>query len=47
MNGQVSCEGVRGKTSLFASPPEPGQFMRKDPLDPKVDPADVKRHMGY
>ena len=30
MNGQVSCEGPLGKTSLFAEPPAPGAFFRKD-----------------
>lgn len=47
MNGQVSCEGVRGKTSLHSPPPGPGANMRKDELVAKVNPADVKKHMGY
>lgn len=48
MNGQVSCEGPLGKTSLFDTPPAPGQFMRKDgDLTPKVNPADIKTSMGY
>merc|ERR1719276_429797 len=46
MNGQVSCEGPLGKTSLFEKPVSPkveeGRFK-----DGKVDPADVKRHMAY
>lgn len=37
-----------GKTSLFDAPSGPGAFMRPDSdLEPKVDPADVKNHMGY
>ena len=37
MNGQVSCEGPQGKTSLFGEPPGPGAFMRPDSeLEPKV-----------
>jgi NADH dehydrogenase (ubiquinone) flavoprotein 2 len=48
MNGQVSCEGPQGKTSLFGDAPGPGAFMRPDSeLEPKVDPADVKKHMKY
>lgn len=48
MNGQVSCEGPQGKTSLFSEPPGPGSFMRPDSeLEPKVNPADVKKHMRY
>lgn len=46
LNGQVSCEGPHGKTSLTEPPPEPGFMMRKD-LEPKVDPASVKAHMHY
>jgi hypothetical protein len=30
MNGQVSCEGPQGKTSLFGDAPGPGAFMRPD-----------------
>ena len=30
MNGQVSCEGPLGKTSLLEKRPKPGAFMRKD-----------------
>ena len=36
MNGQVSCEGPKGKTSLFADPPKPGDFFRKNFDQPKV-----------
>jgi len=46
MNGQVSCEGPMGKTSLKEEPPKPGFMMRKD-LEKKVDPVSVKDHMGY
>lgn len=45
MNGQVSCEGPRGKTSLFSIPvykTDPNRFK-----DGAVDPADVKKHMAY
>jgi NADH dehydrogenase (ubiquinone) flavoprotein 2 len=48
MNGQVSCEGPLGKTSLFEEPAGPGVRMRPDSdLVPKVNPADVKNVMGY
>lgn len=48
MNGQVSCEGPLGKTSLFGDPAGPGFRMRPDAdLVPKVNPADVKNLMGY
>lgn len=46
MNGQVSCEGPQGKTSLKVAPPTPGQFMRTD-IAGTVNPADVKKQMGY
>jgi NADH dehydrogenase (ubiquinone) flavoprotein 2 len=46
MNGQVSCEGPHGKTSLKEPAPKPGFMMRKD-LDGKVDPATVKKEMHY
>lgn len=46
MNGQVSCEGPLGKTSLFDNPVPPqvdaGRFK-----DGNVDPASVKAHMAY
>jgi hypothetical protein len=38
--------GPLGKTSLFEEPPGPGAFVRKD-LQPKVDPATVKKEMHY
>jgi NADH dehydrogenase (ubiquinone) flavoprotein 2 len=48
MNGQVSCEGPLGKTSLLGEAPGPGALMRPDSdLAPKVNPADVKKTMGY
>lgn len=47
MNGQVSCEGPLGKTSLFDSIPDAASLFRKDELTPKVNPADVKKSMGY
>jgi NADH dehydrogenase (ubiquinone) flavoprotein 2 len=46
MNGQISCEGPQGKTSLFEEPTGPGFMMRTD-LEKKVDPASVKEHMHY
>jgi len=45
MNGQVSCEGPLGKTSLFEVP-----FPKVDVerfKEGKVDPVSVKKHMGY
>ena len=45
MNGQVSCEGPVGKTSL-ASPPVP-QPIREGGFNGDVDPKTVKDHMGY
>ena len=46
MNGQVSCEGPLGKTSLFEKPISPkveeGRFQGGE-----VDPASVKSHMAY
>jgi len=46
MNGQVSCEGPLGKTSLFeipeGCPVEADRFK-----DASVDPASVKEHMAY
>mmetsp|Transcript_93920 Transcript_93920/g.265276 ORF Transcript_93920/g.265276 Transcript_93920/m.265276 type:complete len:280 (+) Transcript_93920:40-879(+) len=53
MNGQVSCEGPMGKTSLFdvdkltSGDPAKVTFFRKDLPEPQVNPADVKKHMGY
>jgi len=45
MNGQVSCEGPLGKTSLFSKPTLPP--IREGGFDGKVDPASVKEHMAY
>lgn len=47
LNGQVSCEGPLGKTSLKDPIPSAAELFRKDELVPKVNPADVKAHMGY
>lgn len=47
MNGQESCEGPQGKTSLFDKHPGPGAYMRADLAEGKVNPADVKASMGY
>jgi NADH-quinone oxidoreductase subunit E len=44
MNGQLSCEGPLGKTSLFAPRVEPVPTRE---LKAKVDPASVKKHMMY
>lgn len=44
MNGQVSCEGPLGKTSLFELRTEPVPTRE---LPKKVDPASVKKHMMY
>jgi len=45
MNGQVSCEGPLGKTSLFeVTAPEVDASRFKDGA---VDPASVKEHMAY
>lgn len=45
MNGQISCEGPQGKTSLLSGP-ERKPFCRELPTD-KVDPAQVKQEMMY
>jgi hypothetical protein len=51
MNGQVSCEGPMGKTSLFdmeaLTAVDPATRFRKDDMSPKVNPADVKKAMNY
>jgi NADH dehydrogenase (ubiquinone) flavoprotein 2 len=44
MNGQLSCEGPLGKTTL--KEPPPGPACRELPAK-KVDPASVKAHMMY
>jgi len=46
MNGQVSCEGPKGKTSL-KEPIDHLKHFRKDALEGKINPADVKNSMGY
>lgn len=46
MNGQLSCEGPMGKTSLTSKPWGPGDNMRTD-LKPTVDPASVRDAMYY
>lgn len=46
MNGQVSCEGPLGKTSLYSVPPAPKVAPDRF-KDGKVDPASVKKHMAY
>ena len=55
MNGQISCEGPQGKTSLFDGPPKPAPLrtdMFGDPAwkpgaEGSVDPSSVKEHMCY
>ncbi|GMI28687.1 hypothetical protein TeGR_g14481, partial [Tetraparma gracilis] len=49
MNGQVSCEGPLGKTSLREVPMKEHVVgtMRKSWPEEKVDPKSVKEHMGY
>lgn len=51
MNGQVSCEGPLGKTSLknVDTLPSPEASFRSDGdfKQMKVNPADIKKHMGY
>ena len=45
LNGQVSCEGPAGKTTLSVVPgPQP---IREGGFNGEVDPASVKAHMGY
>jgi len=46
MNGQVSCEGPLGKTSLFEEPVGPKVDADRF-KDGNVDPASVKAHMAY
>ena len=45
MNGQVSCEGPVGKTSLATTPP-PAEI-EADRFNGEVDPKSVGVHMGY
>lgn len=49
MNGQLSCEGPQGKTSLlWEKHPAPGFRMRPDSeLQPKIDPKKIKEEMLY
>lgn len=49
MNGQVSCEGPLGKTSLFKVivDDEVNTTVREGGFNGEVDPASVKNHMGY
>lgn len=47
MNGQVSCEGPLGKTSLLDGPPKPWVVDVERFKGGEVDPASVKEHMGY
>ena len=46
MNGQVSCEGPLGKTSLWTVPKPPKVDVTRF-KDGEVDPASVKKHMAY
>ena len=46
MNGQVSCEGPLGKTTLLSTPKPPDVRTDWDKFE-KVDPVSVKVHMGY
>jgi NADH dehydrogenase (ubiquinone) flavoprotein 2 len=46
MNGQLSCEGPQGKTSLKTKKYGPGDFVRQD-LKPQVDPASIRDAMFY
>lgn len=46
MNGQLSCEGPQGKTSLKSV--QEGPVKTRDlEAKKKVDPASVKKHMMY
>uniref|UniRef100_A0A7S2S7U1 Uncharacterized protein n=1 Tax=Mucochytrium quahogii TaxID=96639 RepID=A0A7S2S7U1_9STRA len=46
MNGQLSCEGPQGQTTLKEKFQGIEKFMRKD-LEKKVDPVTIKEHMFY
>jgi NADH dehydrogenase (ubiquinone) flavoprotein 2 len=46
MNGQVSCEGPLGKTSLWEVPQPPKVDVERF-KGGAVDPASVKAHMSY
>ena len=47
MNGQVSCEGPLGKTSLLWKEPVPPKVDPDRFKDGAVNPASVKEHMAY
>lgn len=47
MNGQVSCEGPKGKTSLTWKEPVPTKVDAERFKGGEVDPASVKKHMAY
>ena len=47
LNGQLSCEGPQGKSTLLAGPLNTAEPNMRDDLEPKVDPASVARHMHY
>ncbi len=51
MNGQLSCEGPQGPTTLSTDAEvekKPGAFMRpEEELKPQMNPADLKKHFGY
>ena len=47
MNGQVSCEGPKGKTSLFWKEPVVPAVDADRFKQGEVDPASVKDHMSY
>lgn len=47
MNGQVSCEGPKGKTTLTWEAPVPPKVDPNRFKDGTVDPATVKEHMAY
>ncbi len=44
MNGQLSCEGPMGKTSLFKPRTEPVPTRE---LKAKIDPSEIKKKMMY
>jgi NADH dehydrogenase (ubiquinone) flavoprotein 2 len=47
MNGQVSCEGPKGKTSLKWNTVEVAEVEKGRFEAGEVDPASVKKHMSY
>ena len=47
LNGQLSCEGPQGKSTLLAGPLNTAEPNMRDDLEAKVDPATVARHMHY